>query len=160
MKFRNAFSPRVHVVVAQRGVSRTKQSEAAACDINKIMARYTRTGVLDHFAKFGGQYGFAEAKDFRESMETVRVAREMFEALPSKVRGRFGNDPEAFMGFVQDEKNLPAMRELGLALPAKAKEPSPVERRVADLEVEDAARLEVARKGLKVPPAAPGTVRP
>lgn len=94
---------------------RTKQSFAEECDINNIMAKYVKTRTITHLNTHGGSYGFAPATDFRESLEVVAKAQEMFMDLPAKVRKRFDNDPEKFLEFVQDDKNLEEARELGLA---------------------------------------------
>lgn len=118
MQVRNRFSVRPRVSGVDRGVTRTKQSMAASCDINVLMGRYLRTGTVDHLAKHGGTYGFADSRTFHEAMNLIRKAEEMFEDLPSGVRKRFGNDPAAFLDFVGDSKNLDEMRSLGLAKPA------------------------------------------
>lgn len=104
--------------------SMTKQSMAAECDINNIMRKFVKTGAVAHVNKHGGHYGDVTALDFRESMEVVRRSKEMFAELPAKLRARFGNDPAAFLAFVQDKKNLPEMRELGLAKPEVKPAPS------------------------------------
>ena len=46
MEFLTRFSPRVRRGVRFEKPSRTKQSFAAETDINQIMARYQKTGVL------------------------------------------------------------------------------------------------------------------
>lgn len=94
--------------------SRTRQEFKDECDINFILRNYQRTGALNHFAKFGPQYGDFSSIDFHESMNVVASANTMFAELPSKVRRRFGNDPGAFLEFVQDPGNSEEMRKLGL----------------------------------------------
>ncbi len=102
------------------GKSKTKQSFKKECDINEILAKYQRTGALSHFNQHSAEYGFATSLDFAESMRVVKTGQEMFDALPSSVRNRFGNDPAAFLEFVQDdEKNHDEMVELGLIKGAK-----------------------------------------
>lgn len=118
MHVRNRFSARSRVTGKDLGVTRTKQSMAAGCDINVIMGRYLRSGQVDHLSKHGGSYGFADSQTFHEAMNTIRVAETMFLDLPSGLRKRFGNDPAAFLDFVQDKDNLEEMRKLGLAKPA------------------------------------------
>lgn len=110
--------------------SKTKQSMAAECDINNIMAKYRATGLVDHVARYGGQYGFLpDETDYQTNLESVREAREAFESLPSKIRTQFENDPAKFLGFVLDPANKAAVAELGLgpdsdAMPA-APAPAP-----------------------------------
>nr|UXQ88054.1 MAG: internal scaffolding protein [Microvirus sp.] len=111
------FVQKPRVVTTQTGASRTKQAFIAECNINNIMAKYQRTGAIDHATKHSKDYGFASGCDFRESMELVRKANEMFNELPSKLRNKFDNDASQFLTFVQDDANQPEMRELGLLPP-------------------------------------------
>lgn len=98
-----------------RGEPITKQSQKDDCDINLIMARYVKTGVLDHQRAHGGEYGYASADTFNESMQIVAKGKTMFEELPSQIRTKFENDPAKFLDFVQDNKNIDEMAEMGLA---------------------------------------------
>jgi len=99
-------------------VSRTKQSFKNECDINNIMRKFQKTGAVAHVARFGGDYGFATSVDFHEASNIVIRGRELYSALPSSIRKRFG-DPGEFLDFVQDPKNEDEMRSLGI-LPKKA----------------------------------------
>lgn len=130
---------RVSIVLdCSADLGRTKQSMRDECDINKILARYQKTGVVQHVAKHQGEYGFATSADFHESMEVVLKAQTMFDELPAKVRLKFHNSPAEFLEFVQDSKNLEEMRKLGLAKPEL--KPSAIERVAARLEAEAADR--------------------
>ena len=40
-----------------QGKSLTEQHHAKACDINSIMAKYVKTGVLDHITRYEPTYG-------------------------------------------------------------------------------------------------------
>jgi len=93
---------------------RTKQSFTDDCDINKIVARYQKTGAIAHLNKHQADYGFATSDDFSTAMRTVIVAQEMFDGLPSSIRNRFANDPGQFLDFVQDADNIDEGRRLGL----------------------------------------------
>lgn len=96
------------------GKSKTKESFAKECDINQIMLKYQRTGAVSHVNRHGADYGFATSMDFSESMRVVKKAQDMFDDLPSSIRSRCGNDPAAFLDFVQDDKNKDELIELGL----------------------------------------------
>lgn len=97
------------------GASLTKQSFQAESDINNILKKYQKTGILTHVNQFGGKYmDLGSVEDYHSSMNRVVKAQEAFLTLPSSLREKFGNDPAAFLKFVGDEKNIPAMRELGL----------------------------------------------
>ena len=95
--------------------SLTKQSFTKECNINTILAKYQKTGAIDHVNKNQGSYGYASSDDFTASMEIVARGQTMFNELPSSIRTKFENDPAKFLDFVQDDKNKKEMQELGLA---------------------------------------------
>lgn len=99
---------------------RTKQSFKQESDINHIMARYLRTGVLDFAQKYEPRYGDATGLEFEAGMQTIAAAKSMFADLPSALRTRFKNDPAEFLDFVNDDKNLAEAREMGLLRPEAA----------------------------------------
>lgn len=92
----------------------TKQSMADECDINKIMARYQKTGAISHFNTRSAEYGFATSYTLHEALNLVEQARTLFSELPSSLRKKFDNDPGVFLDFVQDPENEQEMVELGL----------------------------------------------
>lgn len=96
------------------GEGLAKQSFQAECDINNIMAKYQRTGVIDHYAAESPRYGYATSQDFREAMQLVIEAERLFNGLPSQVRRKFANDPAEFLEFVQNPENRDEMAVLGL----------------------------------------------
>lgn len=101
-----------------------QQSSRDETDINRIMAKYEKTGVLTHVARYAGQYGdFSGVPDYKAGMEIVMAADDMFMSLPAKIRDRFNNDPAQFIEFATDEKNQDEMRSMGLA----PKAPAPAE---------------------------------
>lgn len=91
-----------------------KQSFKNECDINQIMAKYEKTGLVTHLAKHGGSYGFAPAVDFRQALELVSKSETIFADLPSQVRKRFQNDPGEFLVFCENPDNRSEMALLGL----------------------------------------------
>nr|AVQ10265.1 minor capsid protein [Gokushovirinae environmental samples] len=100
--------------------SLTRQEFAEECDINTIMARYEATGVISHVNRAQPMYlDTTSYPDLQGAMETFREASEAFAALPAKVRKEFDNDPQKFIDFAVDEKNVDQMREWGLAEPLK-----------------------------------------
>jgi len=103
---------------------RTRQSEKASCDVNLIVAHHRRGGVSNHVVQRVAEYGFAPASDFREAMDEVRKAQELFNALPSATRSFFGNDPGNFVDYIAKPGHKDELLELGLIIP-KVK-PSPV----------------------------------
>lgn len=108
------------------GEGLTRQEFKAECDVNVIMSRYQRTGIMPGNPA-GMRYGdFTELPNFMDAMNTVARANEAFAALPAAIRRRFGNDPGEYVDFVSNPENLDEVRKLGLAEAApKAPEPVP-----------------------------------
>ena len=85
--------------------TKTEQHHKAACDINNIMARYTKTGVLEHVRRFEPVYADVSADDYHESMNKVAAAKTLFEELPSAVRRHFGDDVSQFLHYCDATDN-------------------------------------------------------
>ena len=106
MSIISAYGPKMKVSLtfpADEG--RTKQSFKDECDINNIMARFQKTGVLAFANKFEARYGDVTGVDFGEAMRVVADARSMFAEMPARLRDRFANDPARFLEFVQNPAN-------------------------------------------------------
>jgi len=98
--------------------SMTKQSFRDECDINTIMSRYERTGVMPESRGDAPQFGdYISEYSFQESMNAVIYAQQQFADLPARVRDRFGNDPANMLRFLEDDKNREEAIKLGLVQP-------------------------------------------
>ncbi len=113
---------------------RTKQCHKEECDINKIMARFDRTGTISHLTKFEGVYADFSDFDFHKQLNMLNRGEEIFDALPAEIRREFGQDPAAFFEYVNDPKNvdelrnkLPALAKPGQQLTPKAAATEPTE---------------------------------
>lgn len=115
--FITAYSSKLVVQKHFDGEGRTKQAFKDECDINQIMARYQKTGVIDFINKHQAQYGDVTGIDFQQAMETIASAQSLFNDLPSTIRTRFKNDPAQFMDFVHDPANAAEMHAMGLMRP-------------------------------------------
>lgn len=111
------------VVTINKEPSMTKQSFAKELDVNRIIQKYNRTGVLQKATDFEGVYGEFNSYDLREAIEKVDKATEIFMEVPSDIRGQFENDAGAFIDYVTNPENIKQVRDWGLA---KA-EPPPTE---------------------------------
>lgn len=113
----------------EEGRSLTKQSEAAATDINKIIERFDAGGMISHVNERTPVYlDVSEVADYRGALEQVRKTNEFFMELPAKVRERFKNDPAEFLDFMTDDANMAEAVELGLVPgegPAAVEEKAP-----------------------------------
>lgn len=105
-------SPRVQLHCLDE--TRTVQSEAEACDINNIMKKYEKTGLIEHVNAAGRYENLPQSVDFQEAINLVMEAEASFEGLPAAVRKEFENDPAKFLLFVEDPENVERMGELGL----------------------------------------------
>lgn len=103
------------VVDCSEDPGRTKQSHKDECDINNIIARFTRTGQLEHVNRNAGLFvDVSNVGDFRTSVERVARASEFFMGLPSKVRSEFNNDPAEFLDALADPGARELLESLGL----------------------------------------------
>lgn len=97
--------------------SLTQQQFAEEADINTIVDRFMKSGVLPtpvnmpQFADYEGVF------DFQSAMNVVRAADENFMRLDAKVRARFNNSPQAFLEFFSNPDNAEEAVRLGLAIP-------------------------------------------
>lgn len=94
------------------------QSFKDECDINRIMARYAKTGVLGNPNRPQKQGFFEDVsmapEDFLEAQQRLQRAESAFMDLPSKVRAMFEHNPAGLMEWLSDEANHEEARKLGL----------------------------------------------
>lgn len=114
---RTAYGPRFRVGFDTDGPSMAHQSFKAECDINTIMARYQKSGLLTHVNEHRGDYGqFIGFQDYHSAMNAILDAEHAFASLPASLRRRFDHDPAEFLRFVHDPANGEEMISLGLAV--------------------------------------------
>jgi len=105
-----------------KSISRTKASFAKDADINNIMSRYQKTGVLvdplrinpNRRPNFGD---FSDICDLASMISRIRDVETSFRVLPASVREKFDNEPAKLLDFIADPANLKEAIELQL-LPA------------------------------------------
>lgn len=114
---------RVHTVNTKP--TRTQQQFKDKVNINSIMAKYRRTGLLDHVRQQPGIYAdLTQLPDYQTAMQTVLDAQTTFNTLPSELRTRFANDPSNLINFLSDDKNYDEAVKLGLVEQKIPQEPS------------------------------------
>lgn len=95
--------------------SMTEQQFKEDTDVNIIMNKLLKKGIMPKFVSKTGTYGdFRGAPDYYEAMQNVARAQSDFNELPSKIRNRFNNDPQQLMDFLNDTKNDEEALKLGL----------------------------------------------
>lgn len=112
--------------------SRTKQSFAKEADINNIMMRASKTGLLvdpsvvsNRRPNFGD---FSDVGDFQSIVNRIRSVEGAFMMLSAKIRSKFDNDAGKLLDFVADPVNAKEAQELGLlpvpVVPVPVNEPA------------------------------------
>lgn len=102
--------------------SKAKQAFKAEADINSIMKKYRKTGMLVDPSIQGRRkpmFGdFTGIGDFQAVQDKLRLAHDSFMALPVDVRTSFRNDPALFVDFIVKPENEDMAIKMGL-LPEK-----------------------------------------
>jgi phage internal scaffolding protein len=120
-KFNTAYSERNRVSLDCGTVSKTQQSFKKECDINNIMQKYNKTGLVTHVNNYNGDYSdVSNVPTYHEALGIIEGAHTAFNTLPSEIRKMFDNDPGRFLDFVHNSDNVEAMREMGLMKPSDA----------------------------------------
>ena len=154
------YDPKVYATTIV-GDSMAVQGFTESCDVNQIMARYLKTGIVDHVAKYQPQYGEVTGADFTQAMQTVANAMTMFEELPAKAREFFGGDAANFLDYVVDieARDPEELYELGLLDPESdtAREIQRTLREESLKAAEEAQRLTADERNTEGDPIAPET---
>lgn len=113
-RYRTVYERHPVVLDTSGDVVLVQQQFGEEADINNIMAKYDRTGVLPQRdgAPFFGDFG--DGLDYMDARTRVLEAQEAFGRLPARVRDRFGNDPAELLQFVRDPANHDEAVKLGL----------------------------------------------
>lgn len=91
--------------------SLTDQQYKDECTIDGIIRRY---GVIPPSKVVPLSADVSDFGDFASCMSRVNDALAQFDAMPSEIRARFGNDPKAFFEFVLNPANIDEAVRLGL----------------------------------------------
>lgn len=96
--------------------SLTQQHFKDECDINTVLAKFVKTGVLDNIGP-GSFADVSELGDYREALGVLADAESAFASLPSAIRKRFDNDPANYLDFVHNPANEDEGIQLGIFNP-------------------------------------------
>lgn len=100
---------------------RTRQEFVKDCDLNRIVDKYTKTGVLPFQGreKLGIYADVSELPDYKSALDFVMSARDSFAELNPNIRKRFHNNPQELLEFLSDSNNDEEARKLGLVKPKR-----------------------------------------
>lgn len=117
MSDRKVYSALKHppkVLLRCKDASLTRQEEAKACDVNVIIRKYYKTGVIPVDQREAFFADVTTSVDYREALTRVKAAESFFYQLPPETRAEFANDPAEFLDVVSDPDSRERLVELGL----------------------------------------------
>lgn len=94
--------------------SRTKQSFAKETNINNIVKKFSKTGVLPAVVGTAMYGDFSDVADYQTQCNRVNSVAAFFKSLPAEVRAKFNHSPVNMLEFVNDPANVQEAVELGL----------------------------------------------
>lgn len=104
----------VKVKSIQFNPSKTNQDFSQEVEINNIMDRFTKHGIVPTAKSQPGVYNdFTQYSDLMDALNKIKSAEETFYALNKKLQNRFGN-PEELAKYLLDEKNYEEAVKLGI----------------------------------------------
>lgn len=101
-----------------KAVSRTQQHFLKETNINSIMAKFKKSGLLTNpltQSTIMPQFGdFTNISDYQTLQNKLASINSYFENLPAETRREFDNDPQKLMQFVSNPENKEKAIKLGL----------------------------------------------
>lgn len=92
----------------------TEQAHLQECDVNHIIRKYDKTGLITHLQKVEASFGDMTGLDFQKMQNQIANAKSMFAQFPSHIRKKFKNSPVQFLTFMENPDNRETAIKLGL----------------------------------------------
>lgn len=100
--------------------TRTQGQFKDECDVNMIIAKYKKTGIITHLNNKTGVYAdITELGNYQEALGKVIAAETAFNQLPSEIRSKFHNNPQELIEYLDNPKNTEESIKLGLRIRSK-----------------------------------------
>ena len=96
-------------------VNKTEQHHRDLSDVNNIIKKYRRSGVIEHGNAGEPVYLDCTGLDYRTMMDKLVRVQRTFNQLPAKERQRFGNDPSLYLmelERLEQEKKLNEVKDV------------------------------------------------
>lgn len=113
---------RVQIDCSQGGL--TDQSFKNDADINVIVERFNKTGILPTIERKSYFADVTEIPTLEQAFDIVDKAREQFGKLPAEVRRKMGDNPANLENFINDEDNAEFLKKHGVLI-EKTPDPTP-----------------------------------
>lgn len=124
-KIRNKFSTFAREPFVSTAPDRTQQHLRDEVNINNIIAKYNKTGIIEHVTRNRLKYGeFADLADYATNLDKVAKAQQSFETLPATLRNEFKNSIEGFFEFIRKPENKEQCVKWGIFDPPKDPKPA------------------------------------
>lgn len=124
-KFLTQWDPAPRVQHENTEPSRTKQSFADEVNINNIVGKYKKTGLLTHLNDAEAKYlDVTEVGDFQDAQNIMIKAQADFMALPASARKVFNHSTAEFLDAAHDPDKRDLLVKAGL-LPEPTPTPTP-----------------------------------
>lgn len=118
MKFRTVYSAREeeHKGILFSQESLAQQHFRDECDVNMIVDRYVKTGVMEHLADVPPHYADVSEipTDLISAYDAVYRAENAFMDLPSDLRKSLNNDPSRLGEWLSNPENKASAVKFGL----------------------------------------------
>ena len=99
--------------------TRTKRAFKNDYDLNHVIQRYHKTGILPKMRSEQPTYGdYSNPIDYQEAQNKIMLANDLFGGLPARIRRDFNDDPATFLAFASNPDNLEELVDMGLADPS------------------------------------------
>lgn len=92
----------------------TEQHHKDACNINNIVKKYNKTGLLEHTTSMEHAYGDCTGQEFKDALDLAINAQREFYKFPSEIRKRFNNSVQEYFQFMENPSNRDEAIKLGL----------------------------------------------
>ena len=89
----------------------TVQDQHDSTEINRILDRFQRTGLIEHVNKNQAQYGEFSQYSYHENLNMIHTIQESFDELPSQVRKQFENDPQKWIEYLGNPDAISDMKD-------------------------------------------------
>lgn len=110
-----SYTPHDRVSIDTGSDTPVEQSHRDQCDVNEIIRRFKRNGLLDHQNHRQPMYGdFTAASSLQESIELVTAAQDDFDSIPAKVRAAALNSPVQFLEMLSTPEGVAILEKAGL----------------------------------------------
>jgi len=110
--FRTAYGKRNRVKTSfKNSPSLTIQDQKKSTDINEILNRFQKTGLMDHVQQNEPAFADVTGYDFQTNQNTVATIQSMFNELPASVRQQFDHDPQKYIEHIAVQDNVEDMKD-------------------------------------------------